>query len=542
MPIFKGIQPGVFLRKYYTSLSLNSINKNYKIITQGEKPEYITLLKSGQYTIYTFNSLYNITNLMIYYMKINRKTKKNDELFNKIIMSIKTTNKLLIENEKFRVYYFSKNNFKVGEISCPDIIGYNEYIDKEGKYAFSIESKALKGDFFLLKNTFYEEMMRKNEIVRNNQQELYSSKIDLLLERLYNMRKIVINTFFEFKTKEEIGRTVCKEIDESIINQAKFKRFKKLYSTNYKMPQSQKENIVNNAININNPNNYNNEIIDINKKTILNQKHSKKIIPLLNLKTICKTEKNNNNTNSVNTLEKKIEKQSLFNYTRYNKIYNENNFIRNGNNKNILSTIPNRNYNKTINYFYKNLTIFKNDNDNNNTNNKNQKNTNDNNSIKAFATERKSNINGICLNKLIWEDIKDIKEQITYPIDSNANEISSKEKILFKNAQKKRKKNWSIQKIYEFIKNRIKDKNDNEKSLSLNLLSEDYKTLSVCKSNRIKRHKNIEANANKINYSDRFNNGLYKSDIDKLNYDMERNNYYKKIFRKRLKFLFKKKK
>lgn len=161
LPIFKGIQPGVFLRKYYTSLSLNSINKNYKIITQGEKPEYITLLKSGQYTIYTFNSLYNITNLMIYYMKINRKTKKNDELFNKIIMSIKTTNKLLIENEKFRVYYFSKNNFKVGEISCPDIIGYNEYIDKEGKYAFSIESKALKGDFFLLKNTFYEEMMRK---------------------------------------------------------------------------------------------------------------------------------------------------------------------------------------------------------------------------------------------------------------------------------------------------------------------------------------------------------------------------------------------
>ena len=547
LPIFKGIQPGVFLKKYYTSLSLNTINKNYKIITQGEKPENITLLKSGQYTIYTYNSLYNITNLMIYYMKINRKTKTNDELFNKIILSIKTTNKLLIENEKFRVYYFSKNNFKVGEISCPDIIGYNEYIDKEGKYAFSIESKALKGDFFILKNTFYEEMMRKNEIVRNNQQELYSSKIDLLLERLYNMRKIVINTFFEYKTKEEIGRTVCKEIDESIVNQAKFKRFKKLYSTNYKIPHSQKESIVNNAINVNNINNYNNEInfLDINKKTILNQKNSKNKIPLLNLKTICKTEKNsNNNTNNLNIFEKKNEKQNLFNYTRYNKSYKVNNIIRNGNNKNVLSTIPNKNYNKTINYFYKNLTIFKNDNDNNNNiiNNKNHKNTIDNNSIKAFATERKNNINGICLNKLIWEDIKDIKEQISYPINNNSNEVSSKEKILFKNAQKKRKKNWSIQKFYEFIKNREKDKNDNEKSLSLNLLTEDYKTLPVFKSNRIKRNKNIEANANKINYSDRFNNALHKSDIDKLNYDIERNNYYKKIFRKRLKFLFKKKK
>ena len=547
LPIFKGIQPGVFLRKYYTSLSLNSINKNYKIITQGEKPEYITLLKSGQYTIYTYNSLYNITNLMIYYMKINRKTKEKEELFNKIILSIKTTNKLLIENEKFRIYYFSKNNFKVGEISCPDIIGYNEYIDKEGKYAFSIESKALKGDFFILKNTFYEEMMRKNEIVRNNQQELYNSKIDLLLERLYNMRKIVINTFFEYKTKEEIGRTVCKEIDESIVNQAKFKRFKKLYSTNYKIPQSQgqKENIINNPINANILNNYNNEInfLENNKKNILSQKHSKNKIPLLNLKTLCKTEKNNNsnNNNNLNILEKKSEKQNLFNYTRYNKSNKINTIIRNGNNKNILSTIPNQNYNKTINYFYKNLTIFKNDNDNNNTNSKNQKNTIDN-SIKAFPTERKNNINGVCLNKLIWEDIKDIKEQINYPINTNTNEVSSREKILFKKAQKKRKKNWSLQKFYEIIKNRNKDKNDGEKSLSLNFLSEDYKTLPVCKSSRIKKDKNIEANINKINYSDRFNNILHKSDIDKLNYDIERNNYYKKIFRKRLKFLFKKKK
>ena len=544
LPIFKGIQPGVFLKKYYTSLSLNSINKSYKIITQGEKPEYITLLKSGQYTIYTYNSLYNITNLMIYYMKINRKTKKNDELFNKIIMSIKTTNKLLIENEKFRIYYFSKNNFKVGEISCPDIIGYKEYIDKEGKYAFSIESKALKGDFFILKNTFYEEMMKKNEIVRNNQQELYSSKIDLLLERLHNMRKIVINTFFEYKTKEEIGRTVCKEIDESIVNQVKFKRFKKLYSTNYKISQGQKENIINNAVNANNLNiNVNNNEInipDINKKTILNHKHSKNKMPLLNLKTICKTEKNSNNNNNLNIPEKKSEKHNIFAYTRYNKSYKIKNIIRNGNNKNILSTIPNSNYNKTINYFHKNLTIFKSNENDNNTNSKIQKNTIDN-SIKAFSTERKSNINGVCLNNLIWEDIK---EQIKYPINNNSNEFSSREKILFKRAKNKRKKNWSIQKFYEIIKNRDKDKEkiDSEKSLSLNIISEDYKTLPVCKLNRIKKDKNIEANINKINYSDRLNNALHKSDIDKLNYDIERNNYYKKIFRKRLKFLFEKKK
>jgi len=79
-------------------------------------------------------------------------------------------------------------------------------------------------------------------------------------------------------------------------------------------------------------------------------------------------------------------------------------------------------------------------------NSKNQKNTIDN-SIKAFLTERKNDINGVYLNKLISEDIKDIKEQINYPINNITNEVSSREKILFKKAQKKRKKNWSLQKF-----------------------------------------------------------------------------------------------
>ena len=60
LPLFKGIQPVLFLRKYFTNLSRNHCFKNYKIMAQGEQPEYLALLKTGQYTISTYNSLFTI--------------------------------------------------------------------------------------------------------------------------------------------------------------------------------------------------------------------------------------------------------------------------------------------------------------------------------------------------------------------------------------------------------------------------------------------------------------------------------------------------
>ena len=520
LPIFRGIQPGVFLRKYYTSLSRNSINKSYKIIIQGEKPEYIALLKSGQYTIYTYNSLYNITNLMIYYLKINRKRMKNDEIVNKIMLSIKITNKLLLENEKFRIYYFSKNNYKVGEMSCPDIIGYNEYIDKDGKYAFSIESKALKGDFFLLKNTFYEEIMRKNEIVRNNQYELYSSKIELILERLYNMRKIVINTFFEYKTKEKIGNIVCKEIDDIIINKIKYKRFKKLFSTNYKIPSKQKDE----NININIINTINN-CFEYNKINEQSKNHS----PLLNLKTISKIENNNNCYSNI-----KNKKDYSYKQNKYNISFKLNNI--NNNNKINLS---NKNYNKTINYFNNHKRIFK---YNKSINNKKTKIENYYSDKKPINNKR-DNFDGICLNNLIWEDIK---EQIKYPI-FNDNEIINNEKYSFRKIKKNRKRNILPIRYYkDDEENENKNKLENEKSL--NLLSEEYmnlRTLPICKIIKKKKDKIIETNNNRMCYTDRINNKIQdgeNDEIDRLNYDIERNNYYKNNISKRLNFIFRKKK
>ena len=369
LPIFKGIPSGMFLRKYYTSLSRNSINKSNKIITQGEKPEYIILLKSGQYTISTYDSLYNITNLMIHYIKNNKKIKNRDIIINKITTSLKSTNKLIMNNKEFKTFYFSKHYYKIGEISFPDIIGYNEYLDQNGLYAFSIEPKTFNNEIFLLKNAFYEDIIKKNKIVRKNQEEIFYSKLDLLSERIYNMRKIEINSFLDYKAKEEIVNTGNNELNGMIDYNTKYKRTKKfnIIDCNFSITEKDKS-IIKNETNA----------LESNKKSnFLNYKQSKnKISSFLNLKQI-KTENN---------------------FYNRNENVNVNNFPK------ILDPeLSDKNYkNRTMTYFNNNNIKFKNF--SKSKNNKQLK-------IEKYSQKnrenKKSSFDGICLNNMILEDIKD---------------------------------------------------------------------------------------------------------------------------------------
>ena len=532
LPLFKGIQPAYFLKKYYTSLSRNYTNKNYKIIIQGEKPEYIALLKSGQYTIYTYNSLFNISNLMIYYLKLKQKIKKNDEMVNKIIQSLKITNKLLIQNEKFRHYYFSKNIFKVGVISSPDIIGYNEYTDQDGQYIFSIETNSLKNDYFLLKSDIYEEILQKNELVRNNQDKLFNSKLDLMLERLYNMRKIEINTFLELKTNSEIGKTITREIDDSIENKIKYKRTKKFNSTDYKFFLNQKDKDIFNSININSEIN----CLDSNKKSIiLNSKQSKNRLSILNIKEISKNDNNKNNNINNNNISinnnifssKKIVNRNKKDYSisKFNKLFE----LIDSDNKLYSPTLSNKNYNKTIAYFNNFIN-----NSNYKTNIKKLKEKIENYSQHKIKNKNK-NFEGVCLNNMILEDIK---EQIKFPIYDYNN--SKRKKLYMRNKSKRMNKLIISQKIYNALKEN-KDKVDTEKSLSS--MSEEYLvSLPIFKVNKEKKNKKIETNnnsfKNKVNYRNKILNIKQNSELDKIKYDIERNNYYKRNISKRLNFFF----
>ena len=504
LPIFKGIPTGAFFRKYYTSLSRNIINKQQKIITQGKKPEYIILLKSGQYTIYTYNSLYNITNLMIHYLKISQKSKKRVQFINNLILSLKSTNKILMDNDRFKNYYLSKYIYKVGEISFPDIITYNEYLDEDGNYAFSIEPKTINNEVFFLKNTFYEDIIKRNEIVRNNQEEIFYSKLELIFERLYNMRKAEINTFLEMKAKEEIGVTINKEINCMIDDKIKIKRIKKFNTIDYNINLKEKE-----KRNLNNEINY---LETIKKSSIMtNSKQIKNKKPILNLKETINSENNISSINSIKNENK--NKNSLLELTSTkNKFFSPN--------------LSDKNYkNKTIDYFFNhNLKIKK------NSKSKFEKKTRIEKYSQKKMNNKKNDFDGVCLNNMILEDIKD-QIQLSFLDDK---------KIFKRNRSKKKelKKFIFSEKLFNSVKNN-KIKKENDKSLS----SMQNKYLKTMPLSRISKEKKDKKNneANEIDDKKINNNKilLYQyNEIDTINYDMERSNYYKKTISKRMNFFF----
>ena len=490
LPIFKGIPAGVFFRKYFTSLSRNSIHKSNKIINQGEKPEYIILLKSGQYMITAHSSLYDITNLMIYYLQINKKIRNRKNYINKVILMLKETNKLIMENQAFKNFYFSKNHYKIGKISYPDIIGYNEYLDQNGLYAFSSEPMTISNDVFLLKNAFYEDIIKKNEIVKNNQEEIFYSKLDLLFERLYNMRNIEISTFLEYKAKEEIGVTINKEINELIDDKIKFKRTKKFNSIDNKIKF--RENMYKNNLNVNTENNY----LDLYKKSnILKQYKNKN--PSLNLKESSKTENYNYNSNNIN--KTKYDKDS-FRSIKLSK------FFESTDNKGKIYS-----YNLSLkNFKSRTITYFTNNNSINALKERNDKKLKiEKYSLKSIK-DKKNDFDGICLNNMILEDIKE------------------KIKFSFNNEKKinRRNKSKNIKKYILF--NTINDynnKKENEKSVPS--ITEEY--LKNKKVEKVNKNSNSDRNI--------FNLKQYY-EKEKINYDIERSNYYKKTVSKRLNLFF----
>ena len=495
LPIFKGIPTGMFFRKYYTSLSRNSIHKSNKIITQGEKPEYIILLKSGQYTISTYDSLYNITNLMIYYIKTNQKIKNRDIIINKIISSLKYTNKLLMNNKEFKNYYFSKNYYKIGEISYPDIIGYHEYLDQNGLYAFSIEPKSLNNDIFLLKNAFYEDIIKKNEIVRKNQEEIFFSKLALLSERIFNMRKTEINSFLDYKTKDEIGNTVNKEINSMIDDKNKNKRTKKLNIVDFNFTIKEKDKSIK----------YESKFLESNKKQSLsNNKQSKNKMSFLNLKQM-QTENNfySNNKNENSNFPK------INRFTEY---------------KSLESDLSDKNYkSRTITYFNNNIKI-KNLSKPKNVKLKIEKYLDKN-------SNKKKEFDGVCLNNMILEDIKD---QIKFSFKD--------EKIMKRNKEKKLKMFLFSDRFNMSIK-KNRNKKDKDKELDKSLSLDYLKTTPLFKSKKDKEKldKKTDIN-NKNNNYQRILMLKQSIEADKINYDIERNKYYKKTISKRLNLFFGKKK
>ena len=452
LPIFIGLPESLFYHKYYTYLSKKVLLRGNLVITQGEKPKNIILVQTGTYGLSTRMSLYDLTKLLYHLINMNLKNKNNniyDEdniKYNRLLKKTKNfmneAKSLMNENLKFKKYYLSEMYIRITDISCPDIVGYKEYLDENGLYAFSMETKSPENIIFTLDNKFYSDLQQRNFTVRKNQKELLEKKINAIIQRLLIIRNSLVNSFFDDLGEKQISSLIMKELENINNIKLKQKRFLKFKSIEYKFNKKtleDKDYEINKSINNNN----------------IRHTKSKKI------KIFSRNYKSNNSMKYFNSfnLGEENEKQNKKSINHYYKIYPNSNKNKNDKNNNINKKITNlyrasKNYYSTKNIFENNKQIIKkkkiididskekteisnhtlkeygskNNNklnqENNKTNNNSEINSKRNKEIKNLIKDNKfpspltspkiysannsyrnSQIKGVVFNSLVWEEI-----------------------------------------------------------------------------------------------------------------------------------------
>ena len=341
LPIFNGIAENVFYHKYYTFLSKKNMLRGKDIITQGEKPENIIILQTGSYGLTTRISMFDLTKLIYHFIKLNLNNRNLNDIFDEEIRKYKRLLKkiskimneaksMMNENLKFKKFYISEVFIRVTDITCPDIVGSKEYIDENGLYAFTIETKSPENIIYILENKIYSEL-QKNVIVKKNQKELLEKKLNVMIQRLLIIRNSLVNSFFDSKSEKEVSSIVLKELENISISKLKQKRFLKFKSIEYKINKkaldgkdndnnknngSDKESIKLNRIRKLSRNYKINKNIDFyssyNNKNELNQNFSMKKISLsynININKIRPKTNNKINTKIINV--NKIQRNFL---------------------------------------------------------------------------------------------------------------------------------------------------------------------------------------------------------------------------------------
>ncbi len=241
-------------------------------------------------------------------------------------------------------------------------------------------------------------------------------------------------------------------------------------------------NTKNNNSKTNNTNNTNNDInyIDTSNKksTILSNKQSRKRIKISNLKDIPKIKNLINSNNNWNNDDNNTYYLSKFLNRNKKKCPRPKSKINNrieifDSNKNILSpSLSHKNYNKTLSYFK----------------NRSKKKVKAKQKIENYSQNKNKsknqNFEGVCLNNLILEDIK---EKIKFPIYEYNKSKEKKEFII--NKRKKSNKFIIYKTIYNSISNK-KEKNKLDNKESFSSISEEYlKTMPLLKMDKEKKDK-----------------------------------------------------
>ena len=201
--IFKNFPSIKFNRKYLKYFTKKTIKKHEFLIKENSDIEYIYLLKEGDYEINCYKTLEQLTKYIFYLIKYIKNNDININILKKI-ENIKNQHKqiqnLSKESKSFNKFFnINKYHFKIKTINFYDIIGLIFYKEEKKISMFNYELKSNEGEYYLIKKDFYDKIYEDNEIVQNNQAKILINKINLLLERIINIRINFIKNFFKLK-------------------------------------------------------------------------------------------------------------------------------------------------------------------------------------------------------------------------------------------------------------------------------------------------------------------------------------------------------
>ena len=333
---FKGFSLVLFEKYYFNSFKEVIFNKDKIVFNQGDKFKDIYLFRQGKIKLEFYGSIIDIHNNIRYIIeKIWEKNiwnLKEEEIINLKNTYLNEPDILLLKykDEIFKDEMNKNRKFNLFILNSYDTIGL-EYMFLESPYLTNCKIISQKGIFFKVKSNVIEKIIKNENGIKLQYDNLIYKKLISYIERLNSFKKNYIK-IVKFKIKKDLINirnynninNSMNKIDKSIYNDFTYKLHNYLKNKKSEI-KLKNENINNNSIK--------KYIESYNNKNTNNNKHNKK--------NFFSNRTNSNFTNII----------SYFNFTDRQSTINKNKNSKIKNFKKIFSyqTIDNNNENKNQN-------------------------------------------------------------------------------------------------------------------------------------------------------------------------------------------------
>ena len=208
--IFENMIKSKFLTKYAHMFRFMQYNKNSMIINEKEEINKLIILYEGEFSLSVNLNLIELNDTIIQYTKIKNKL-NNDTKNDSKIQEIEENKKLIIKMKDYTKDIIDiiteKNNFILSNVNNSLILGYPNTVNPQNNLSM-INCQCLSNNAkaYIIEKEMLKLIDKENNYIRNTP-EIITSKIELILKRLNELKVLVIKKIKDkqlFKTSKII--------------------------------------------------------------------------------------------------------------------------------------------------------------------------------------------------------------------------------------------------------------------------------------------------------------------------------------------------